>query len=512
VKKKLLFIFILIIFMPITVMTVMAVYTYKENKSQRLEKYKEEASNILLSNARLLQNRLIQVEGDLDMAALDPSRPAQELRTDMNMRRLVKQAFIIDEANTFLFPDIQGDVSRREEEFLKEAENIDLAAGLRAGFSQSEDKMIQSHWYTWFMGDGINFIYYTLEDKTLKGFLLERYALISQLINVLPVSTGRDDSFRIQLTDARGDVLYQWGEYQIEESAQPLREYSLKEPLGSWRLFYYFNIRSLLGNGTDLSAFYLIPGLALLTLIIFIMAIYFYRENTREMKTAQNQVSFVNQVSHELKTPLTNIRLYSELLQNLLTDPRELSYLNVIVNEGSRLGRMINNVLTFSRGERGELKRQIENVNLGELINEVLGKFKPLLEKHSMEYEYEEMELPLIETDRDMVEQILVNIISNAVKYGASGKYLGIQTKLNDETCTVFIRDRGPGIEDSEKIHIFKPFYRIDNSLSQSSSGTGIGLSIACTLARESGASLKLEESQKGCCFSLTIPLKEDNN
>jgi len=498
--------------MPITVMTVMGVYTYKDSRQQELDRQKEKASEILLGNARLLKNRLNQIEGELDQLALDPDIPVQDLRSSMNRQRLVKQAFIIDSSSTFLYPDAKGEISGRENDFIHEAENIDLAGSLRAGISQSEDGSIQSHWYTWFMGDGINFIYYTQEEKILKGFLLERYALISQLINVLPQSTGDDHSFRIRLTDARGDILYQWGDYDMGESPEPLREYSLGEPLGSWRLFYYYNESSRAVGEPDLSGFSMIPALALFTLIIILLAVYFYRENTREMKTAQNQVSFVNQVSHELKTPLTNIRLYSELLQNQLTEPRELGYLDVIVKESGRLGRMINNVLTFSRGERGELKKRIVPVNINELIGEVLGKFKPLLDENSMEYEFEEKDLPLLETDRDMTEQILVNLIGNAVKYGAAGKYLGIQTDLNEDSCIVYIRDRGPGIDHSERNRIFKPFYRIDNSLSQNSSGTGIGLSIARRLAEESGSLLKLEKSRRGACFSLTIPIKDTEN
>ena len=227
------------------------------------------------------------------------------------------------------------------------------------------------------------------------------------------------------------------------------------------------------------------------------------------MKTAQNQVTFVNQVSHELKTPLTNIRLYSELLQSKLSDPGEQDHLDIIVNEAGRLGRMINNVLTFSRGERGELKKRIEDVNLNELIREALGKFIPLLKEKDMEYEFEEIPIPPVRTDRDMIQQILVNLMGNAVKYGASGGYLGIQTVLTEEACLIYIRDKGPGIDYSERNKIFRPFYRIDNSLSQETSGTGIGLSIAGRLAEESRSLLKLEKSRRGACFSLTIPLKD---
>lgn len=508
-KKRLLFIFILIILMPITVMTVMGIYTYKDSKQQKQDRQREEAFNILLSNDRLLRNRLRQIEAELDNLVLNAEISPGNLRSAMNREKLVKQAFILDASNTFLYPAAEGEISDREADFINEAESIDLASILRAGITPAEGNAIPSHWYTWFMGDGINFIYYSVDDNVLKGFLLERYALISALINVLPPSTGKEDSFRILLTDARGDILYQWGDYKMDEPAEPLREYSLKEPLGSWRLFYYYNADHKQNREEELNAFSILPGLALFTLLIILLSLYFYTENTREMKTAQNQVTFVNQVSHELKTPLTNIRLYSELLQNKLTDPGELNHLHIIVEEAGRLGRMINNVLTFSRGERGELKKRIEDVDLNKLICETLNKFRPLLEEKDMTYEFEENLLPPVRTDRDMIEQILVNLMGNAVKYAASGHYIGIQTVLTEESCLIYIRDKGPGIDYSERKRIFNPFYRIDNSLSQNNSGTGIGLTIARKLAEESGSLLKLERSRRGACFSLTIPIKD---
>jgi len=493
--------------MPIIVMTMMGFSSYREGRKRILESLKEEASVILQTNTRLLVNSLSLLEEELNPLALNSSQSPDELRAEMNRRRLVRQAFIIDSSGTFLFPDSGSSISEKEADFLAEAEKIDLASNLRAGYSRSEDRTEGYRWYTWFMGDGINFILYTIENGETRGFLLERYALLSRLINVLPASGDTDRSFRIQLTDARGNILYQWGGYIPAENDLPLSETSLKDPLGSWRLYYYGNPEMEVQNTGN--AFSMIPALGILTLLILMLAVYFYRESTREMRTAQNQVSFVNQVTHELKTPLTNIRLYSELLQDRLTDPKEKGYLDVIVQEGSRLGRMINNVLTFSRGERGELKKRIETVNLNDLVVEILHKFIPLLKEQGMEYDCSKSSLPDIETDRDMLEQILVNLIGNAVKYGSSGKYLGIHWELNDRECRILISDRGPGIEHSEREKIFKPFYRIDNSLSQSTSGTGIGLSIARTLARESGYTLALEKSEKGACFSLTIPLKE---
>ncbi|MBI9098894.1 MAG: HAMP domain-containing histidine kinase [Spirochaetaceae bacterium] len=505
-KKRLLLVFLILIFMPVTVITVMGIYTYRNSLNKERESLKEAAEEILIVNDRLLQNRIRLIEDELEGLSLDPQLTTDEIRPAMNRERLVKQAFIIDGEDQFIYPPIKGDTSSKEKEFLAEAESIELVSNLRARISPVEKQLNQSQWYTWFMGDGLNFINFSEKDNMIYGYLVERYSLVSQLINVLP--QDRDDSFRIQLTDARGGILYQWGNYSHGETEKALLEHSLGEPLGSWRLFYFHNEKTGTPIKTTLGNIYIIPVIVLLSLIIFFLAYYFYRENTREMETARKQVTFVNQVSHELKTPLTNIRLYSELLQNKLVDPKERNFLDIIVRESNRLGRMINNVLTFSRGERGELKSQNKKTDINLLISEILEKFGPLLKENSMKIIYRENPLPAVVTDKDMIEQILNNIIGNAVKYGSAGKYLGIETEVKKDVLIIYIDDRGPGIPEPERELIFKPFYRIDNSLTQNNSGTGIGLSLAKTLAEETGSLLKIEKSPVGACFSLAIPLE----
>jgi CheY-like chemotaxis protein len=430
VKKQLLLIFIIIILMPIIVMTVMAFRTYGNSENQILEEQRDTANNILISNNRILQNKFRMIENDLNQLVFDSSLTAREIRSETTRVKLVNEVFIINSDNKFIFPPEDGEMSQRERDFISEAKNIELINSLRSMISPTESRAEHSRWYTWFMGDGINFVYFTTSGSEIKGILLERYALLSELINVLPQSEENDSSFKVHLSDARGNLLYQWGSYIPEESSEPIREFSLSEPLNSWRLFYYIDEnseeKSIIKNRNLL----LFSGLVFMTIVIVLLSFYFYRENTREMAVARQQVTFVNQVSHELKTPLTNIRLYSELLQEKLIDKKQREFLDIIINEGSRLGRMINNVLTFSKGEQGELTKKNEETNISLLITEVLDKFKLQFTKNGMEISYEKTNLPMIQTDRDMIEQILINLVGNAVKYGVSGKFLAIKTEV----------------------------------------------------------------------------------
>ena len=421
-NRRMILIFIIIILMPITVITVMVFNTYTNRMTIEEERLKDSAAKQLTAVDRLIQNSFRTIERSLKNIQIGQVMSADELRGISNKEKLIKQLFIIDIDNKFIFPPEEGELSRREEDFLAEAVEIELISALQARISPTEKNELTSGWYTWFMGDGINFIYFDNKNNELKGFFIERYALISELINVLPDSDNSNMDYRVILYDARGNILYQWGNYLPPESQLPLSGTALSAPLGSWRFQYYQALNGKEKDIINLKNYMIIFGLTAMTIMILFLSYYFYKENSRTINIARRKVSFVNQVSHELKTPLTNIRLYSELLQKKLTDKKELEYLDIIINEGSRLGRLINNVLIFGKGERGELKQRIEKIDLNSLIREVLEKFDPLLKENHMKTDFQERKLPEVETDADMIEQIIANIVGNAVKYGSSGK------------------------------------------------------------------------------------------
>ncbi len=492
--------------MPITVITVMVINNYRNRIEIEKKSIIENAEKEMILADRLILNKFNSIERELNRIYIGSDLSEYELREITRKEKLLKHLFIIDKENKFLFPPETGELSKRETEFLEEAGKIELITSLQSKLLITEKNETISDWYTWFMGDRINFIYFNNYDYELKEYLIEKYALISELINVLPDSGDSDFSKRIQLFDARGDLLYQWGNYNPEKDQPVVAEKALSAPLGSWRFYYYYKDDKNDSDILNLQNYMIILGMISLTFLILFLAYYFYKENSRAMNIAGQKVSFVNQVSHELKTPLTNIRLYSELLQSKLKEEKELEYIEIIINEGCRLSRLINNVLIFNKGEKGNLTKRIEKTDINKLINQVLEKFRPLLNENDMETIFRAEELPFINTDADMVEQIISNIVSNAVKYGSSGKYLRIDADVKNDYISIRIADRGPGIALKERKNIFKPFYRINNSLSEGVSGTGIGLSIAQTLAMETGAELKIEDTEQGAAFILSLP------
>ena len=161
---------------------------------------------------------------------------------------------------------------------------------------------------------------------------------------------------------------------------------AVSEPLGAWRLEYYAS-SSVAGAAAGGLPWWRGPApAALLALGVLALAFYFYREQAREMRDAAQRVSFVNQVSHELKTPLTNIRMYAELLDkdlgeqsNAGEDNRSRRYLDVIVFESQRLSRLIGNVLSFSRSRREALELHRQSGVVDDVIQRVLDQFEPAL-------------------------------------------------------------------------------------------------------------------------------------
>ena len=270
-----------------------------------------------------------------------------------------------------------------------------------------------------------------------------------------------------------------------------------------WTLQYY----SSLATGSGSMPVNLAASLLALGTVLILLALYFYRENTRELRTASQRVTFVNQVSHELKTPLTNIRMYAEMLEDQVPqeEAKPRSYLKVITDECQRLSRLIGNVLTFAKSQRQELQLHKTPGIPDEIIRNTLDHFRPALESREFQIELNLDAALSQDVDRDLLGQILGNLIGNVEKYDSQGKYLGITSRQGNGTLEIIVQDQGPGIPASQQDDIFQPFQRLSNQLSDGVSGTGIGLSISRDLARLHGGDLTLEPSATGAKFQLTL-------
>jgi signal transduction histidine kinase len=249
---------------------------------------------------------------------------------------------------------------------------------------------------------------------------------------------------------------------------------------------------------------------ATLAAVIAALGVAVFLAQRREGAIAARRVSFVNRVSHELRTPLTNILLNIDLATDLAEDEPEESKrrLELVRIEARRLGRLIENVLTFSRTEEGKMELRAIPCIPAEIVTSVIESFFASFERRGLKIERtdENAAEPCV-CDADALAQILGNLLSNVEKY-VPGGVVGIRTRVAKGELTIRVADEGPGIPDEAAERIFRPFERIHSVVNEGSSGTGLGLAIARDLAHRLGGQLTLLSSGQdgGACFELRIP------
>jgi signal transduction histidine kinase len=237
----------------------------------------------------------------------------------------------------------------------------------------------------------------------------------------------------------------------------------------------------------------------------------------RQLLLARQKTDFVSNVSHELKTPLTSIRMFSELLsEGRITDPaKQRSYLAIIAAETARLTRLINNVLDFARTERGQKKYRFEKFDLVALARELAETYRPHLEAEAFRFECALPEGPLtVNADRDALAQVILNLLSNAEKYSDDRKEILLRVESRSAPLPhveLTVLDRGLGVPAGSEEKIFEKFYRAHDSLSSGIQGSGLGLTLARQIARAHGGEVIYSRREGGgSCFSLRLPLQPE--
>ena len=223
---------------------------------------------------------------------------------------------------------------------------------------------------------------------------------------------------------------------------------------------------------------------------------------------------FVSSVTHELKTPLTSIRMFAELLQNKKNIPKEKSneYLHIIEGESERLRRLIDNVLDFAKIEKGIKTYEFNSISLNDIVERAV---------RSVEYQFKIAKISLkkeickekliINADPDAVEETVLNLLSNAIKYSSAKTETIITTLVQNGYAVVDIKDEGVGIADEDLKNIFDPFFRTKDTKLVKAEGTGLGLAIVKHIMDAHKGKINVQsEVGKGSTFSISFPLSEE--
>lgn len=439
-----------------------------------------------------------QFESDLLVEMLEIDLGDQEaLRRLSRESGRIRQLFLLDDGGDVLFPPLE-EPGAGEEAFFHRADFLLDAGGqfILLPEAPSADR----GWYLYYEADTTAYLFwYRLEDGNIIGADIFREALFSDLYLVLSeLYEEQEAGVLIRVRDELGRDLFLSGEADPDpDTASPFLSAFVGSPLQGWRVDAFLSRERVSPPGMMWNI--LLPGIGLI-LALGISGILLFREAGREIREAGRRVGFVSRISHELKSPITNIRLYGELVMRKGEDEKVRHYGEVILSESERLSRMVNNVLTFSGKEK---PLRLGAVNLQELLEEMGA-------RSDLELLFKSMVSGELLLDRDVVYQILVNLISNAEKYAAAGGQIRVESYLEDGNgpmLHLLFRDYGPGIPVSKRKAVFTPFYRIRNDLTEGVSGSGLGLSIARELARRHGGDLRIDpvEGGNGTLFHLVI-------
>jgi two-component system phosphate regulon sensor histidine kinase PhoR len=245
-------------------------------------------------------------------------------------------------------------------------------------------------------------------------------------------------------------------------------------------------------------------------------AITVFHDITRLKELEKIRQDFVANVSHELRTPLTTIKGYAEtLLEGALKEEVAFQFVQVIKRHTDRLAKIVEDLLMLSKIESKEFQMKVEPISLEDLIDDVIDFVKEPAEKRKISVSRNEIPSSLaLKADRSYLEQVLTNLLDNAIKYTPEGGRVTISAVEKDQREIQFlIEDNGIGIPSEDIPRIFERFYRVDKGRSQELGGTGLGLSIVKHLVQAHGGRVWVEsELGKGSTFYFTLPIPSFDN
>ncbi|MHC4665941.1 MAG: sensor histidine kinase, partial [Planctomycetota bacterium] len=234
------------------------------------------------------------------------------------------------------------------------------------------------------------------------------------------------------------------------------------------------------------SWYFSIVGIVFLAVTLALASLWRYAR--AQIKLAEKKDDFISAVSHELRTPLTSIRMYAEMLENnwVKSEDKLAEYYRNMRQESERLSRLIENVLDFSRIQKGRKKYTFSVGNLNECIAGVVEMMTPYATQNGFSIKAELEHLGHVAFDSDAIKQIVVNLLDNAVKYArnTADKTITVRTRSDSQYILIEVEDHGPGVPHRQRKKIFEEFYRLGSEATRETTGTGLGLALVKKFAQ----------------------------
>ena len=373
---------------------------------------------------------------------------------------------------------------------------------------------LQLHQLLYFQNDTVHQAgYYFINNLSqsreplLFGFILNKYYIINNLLPEILDGIDLGNNNSVGLLNEKDSVIY------------------IRDKLINQKYFIYGNFLKIFTNwkialfnrdGKTLEELsnqerqqsFLLFGLTILVMLLGIVVII--TTTLHEHQVSQMKSNFVSNVSHELKTPLSLVRMFSETLESgIVTDKnKQQEFYGIIKRESERLTNMINNLLDFSKIESRKKEFNFEQDDVGEVVKNIIGLYKPqiLVEGFKIEINIPEIDMTAY-IDKEAISRAVLNLLTNAVKYSNESKYILVEMSKSRNSIFISVIDHGIGISKKDIKNIFEYFYRGSTAMTNQVKGTGLGLTITKYIIEAHKGSISVEsEINRGSKFTITIP------
>ena len=334
---------------------------------------------------------------------------------------------------------------------------------------------------------------------------------IRKTLNIYHEDTAASSDIAITITDENNQV------YFSNAAAENgyLFETNFNRPFSNWKVrigLKNTNLDALTRNSFLQSA-----GATLLVLLLLLGGIILtIRATDREARLAEAKSNFVANVSHELKTPLSLLSLFSEILElgRVKNEEKKIEYYQIIRHETRRLNKMIDNILDFSKIEAGRKTYKFVDADIGAVIDDVLSSYRYQIVNSGFDVQKNiPASLPPVLIDRDAMAQAISNLVDNAMKYSGTVKQLSIRAEALGSKMSVEIADQGIGIPRVEQAKVFEKFYRVGDGMVHDVKGSGLGLALVKHIIEAHKGSISVEsEVGRGSRFTILLPLATGAN
>jgi len=260
------------------------------------------------------------------------------------------------------------------------------------------------------------------------------------------------------------------------------------------------------------------PGIVALidlivTAILFIIAVIINKSFERLTEASRMKSEFINIVSHQLRSPLTNLKWGIEFLTSdefRMPNEKKEEYYSSLKENTARMVELVDDLLVVSRIEKGTLPIRREKFNLGNMIKDLIGRFELMAEASNIKIEFHsDKDVPEIYNDPSQIKIVVENLIDNAIRYIQGKGYIDIWLKRKNKQVLFEIKDSGIGIPKSDQKHIFEKFFRARNISKKDTRGSGLGLYVCKSIIKKAGGKIWFESKLgKGATFYFTLPIK----